>query len=269
MTAQEDAAKAIRARDAYMGTTGRIRATLARQVEAIWLTSPAYRDGDIDRLLLRLVPLVQAGQLSIANLTSVYLAQQATLLRGVPYAPVVPDRKALTDIRGVPDREVFRRPAITLYTELKAGKFMGEALKISAARLVSITGTHLQLAKTTQAQASLAKSGAKYFRRVLSGSENCPICVLAATQRYKVINRSAVHPGCDCGVEELGARESADKIIDPALLKAVTDVQENLKANGETLDTRDVLTIHEHGELGPVLTWSKHAFTGPAALEDF
>lgn len=264
-TQPSDAVQALRLRDGYMGTTGRIRATLTKQVEALWLASPDYRDGDIERLLARLVPLVQAGQLQLANLTSVFLAQQAVLLRGVPYAPVPVDRTALADIRGVPDKEVFRRPAVELYTQLAAGKSMGEAIKISAARLVSITGTHLQLAKTIQAEKALKASGAVYFRRVLSGSENCKICTVAATQRYKAIHRMEIHPGCDCGVEELPAREAPDRIIDPTLLKAVAGLEDK---NGK-LDARDLITIHEHGELGPVLTWRKHAFTGPAALEDF
>jgi hypothetical protein len=260
-----DAVKAIRLTDSYMGTTGRIRATVLKQVEALWLASPDYRDGDVERLLPRLVPMVQAGQLQLANLTSVYLAQLATLLRDVPYAPARLDREALTDLRGVPDAEVLRRPAVTLYTQLAAGKPMGEALTIATRRLVSITGTQLQLAKTTQAQASLKASGATYFRRVLSGSENCKICVLASTQRYSVIDKSAVHPGCDCGVAELSAKEGRDKTIDPALLKSFAELE---KTDG-TLDPKDLITIHEHGELGPVLTWRKHAFTGPAALEDF
>lgn len=260
-----DAIKALRLRDGYMGTTARIRASITKQVEALWLASPDYRDGDIDRLIARLVPLVQAGQLQLASLTTVFLAQQATLLRGVPYVPAQVDRKALANIRGVPDKEVFRRPAATLYTQLAAGKTMGDAVKISAARLVSITGTHLQLAKTVQAEKALQASRAVYFRRVLSGSENCRICTVAATQRYKAINRMEIHPGCDCGVEELPAREAPDRIIDPALLKAVADLENR---DGK-LDARDLLTVHEHGELGPVLTWRKHEFTGPAALEDF
>jgi hypothetical protein len=260
-----DAVKALRLTDNYMGTTARIRATLVKQVEALWLASPDYRDGDIANLVARLVPMVQAGQLQLANLTSVYLAQQATLLRGIPYAPARVDRAAMADIRGVPDREVFRRPAVTMYTELKAGKNMGEAVQAGAARLVSITGTHLQLAKTTQAQKSFEASGATFFRRVLSGSENCKICVLAATQRYRVAIKPAVHPGCDCGVAELHPKENPGKTIDPALLSAVTE----LESKDGKLDPRDLITIHEHGELGPVLTWRKHAFTGPAALEDF
>lgn len=259
-----DAVKAVRLRDSYMGTTGRVRATVARQVEDLWESSPGYRDGDIDRLILRLVPLVQGGQLQIATLTSAFLAQQATLLRGIPYKPVPVDRKALRDVRGVPDAEVLRRPAVTLYTQLAAGKNMGEAVKISAARLVSITGTHLQLAKTLQAQKALKRSGAEYYRRVLSGSENCKICVLAATQRYRVEVKSAVHPGCDCGVEELTTGENPGKIIDPALLEATNA----LTATGAAADPRDLITIHEHGELGPVLTWRAHEFTGPAFMED-
>lgn len=247
-----------------MRATGQIRATVLQQIEALWTRAPGYRDADVERLAALIVPRIEAGELQIANLTSVYLAQQAARLRGVKPEPERVRRAEILNSRGVPTRQLVVRSAIAVRMALSEGKPFPEAKAKGLTRMLSVTGTQLQLAKTTQAQASLKASGATYYRRVLSGSENCKLCVLAATQRYRNINKAAVHPGCDCGVEELPAGTNPRQVIDQKLLDSVNELVDE---DGNELDPRDLITIHEHGELGPVLTWRKHEFTGPAALE--
>lgn len=265
MAETANAVRAMRLRDGYMNATGRVRASVLHTVARAWEQTPELRDADVGRLVERLAPMVIAGQLQLANLTSAFLAQQAALLRGIPVKPARVDRKEILAVRGgVPIEELLHRPAVTVYTALAGGATYEEARKAGFNRLISIAGTQLQLTKTHQAQKALKASGATFFRRVLSGQENCKICVLAATQRYRAINRAEVHPGCDCGVEELPGNEAPDRIIDRQLLKLATDLKDE---NGKPLGARDLITIREHGELGPVLTWRKHEFTGPAVLE--
>lgn len=261
---QEDRNEAVRRRDAYHGSTARIQATLRRHLEKLWEANPELRDEDAARLIARLTPLVQAGQLQMAAITSAYLARQAVLLRGVPYAPIPVDRTQILNLRGVPVEDVYRRPIVTVYTALSEGKSYSDARAAGLARLLQTAGLDLQHAKSHQASASLKGSGADYFRRTLTGSENCGLCVQAATQRYKVGTLAPIHGGCDCGIEELPSGESAGQIIDPALLDAFKELQ---KTEGK-LGRDHTIAIREHGELGPILTLARHNFTGPAALED-
>lgn len=258
MAETANAVRAMRLRDGYMNATGRVRASVLHAVAAAWEQTPELRDADVGRLVERLAPQVIAGQLQLANLTSAFLAQQAALLRGIPVKPARVDRKEILGVRaGIPIEELLHRPAVTVYTELAVGATYENARKAGFHRLISIAGTQLQLAKTHQARKALETSGATYFRRVLSGSENCKICVLAATQRYRTGRLADIHPGCDCGVEELPRGETPERIIDPQLLKAVNSLTDE---DGKPLGTRDLITVHEHGELGPVLTWKKHDF---------
>lgn len=261
---QADRNEAVRRRDAYHGSTARIQATLRKHLAKIWEANPELRDEDAARLILRLTPLVQAGQLQMAAITSAYLARQAVLLRGVPYAPIPVDRAEILDLRGVPVEDVYRRPIVTVYTALSEGKSYADARAAGLNRLLKTAGMDLQRAKMHQGFASLNGSGAEYYRRTLTGGENCGLCVKAATQRYRVKTLAALHGGCDCGIEELPATEDPSQIIDPALLEAVTALE---KAEGK-LGRDQILAIREHGELGPILTLERHRFTGPAALED-
>lgn len=267
MTAKEDAVKALRLRNGYMATTARIRASVLHTVMAMWEETPQLRDADVVQLVERLAPQVIAGQLQIANLTSAFLAQQASLLRGIKVDPAPVDRKEILAVRaGIPIEELLHRPAVAVYTSLAKGATYEQARKAGLNRLISIAGTQMQQTKTVQAKKALEYSGAEYFRRVLSGSENCKLCVVAATQRYSVIRKAEIHNGCDCGIEELPAGEAPKQIIDQELLDAVNNLKDE---KGEPLAPEDIITIEEHGELGPMLTWRRREFAkGPAVLDE-
>ena len=44
-------------------------------------------------------------------------------------------------------------------------------------------------------------------------------------------------------------------------------IEERFGPDDGTADPRTVMVVHEHGELGPVLTVRGHGFTGPADLD--
>jgi len=142
-----------------------------------------------------------------------------------------------------------------------------EALGEARTRLLSITETDLQLARTHAAQQSMQRGGAQFFRRRLTGSKNCALCVLASTQRYRVENLMPIHPGCDCKVEPLAGNRDPGQIIDEATLKAahaaVAKGVGQSDAGGRAPDYRDVIITRQHGEYGPLLAVRRHEFTGP------
>lgn len=247
-----------------------VRFKVLATVRALWISSPAFRDVDVDRLVARLVPMVEAGKVKVAELTSVYLAQEAALIQGVRFDPAQVDRKAIREVRGIAPMELYRRPASTLYASLSEGKPFLSAKEAGLNRLISIVGTDLQLAKNWQARDSFAKSRTEYFQRRLSGSENCALCVVAATQRYKTDQLSPMHPGCDCGVRALRGDKDPKHSIDPASLEMMHAlVKEKFGMSdrgGRAPDYRQIMVVQQHGEMGPVLSWRGAKFTGPDDL---
>lgn len=257
-----------------------VRRRVVAFAAAAWLGAGSWRDRDVDRLVALIVPRVQAGQVRVAQLTAVYLASLETVRSGVRVAPAPVDREMVTAARGVAAAEVYRRPAVTMYTALSAGAAFPDALKQSATRLESLVSTDHQLAKTSQARASMSGRGFKFMRRTLTGRENCALCVIASTQRYQVQDLMPIHPGCDCGVDVVEVGSDPGQVIDRRLLdltyeaidqKTAIPGSANLAKTSSTgkpiSDYTELIVTRQHGELGPVLTWRDEKFTSAADLE--
>ena len=252
---------------AHQSATAQVRARVLAYISAVWSNSPAFRDTDVERIVARIVPVVQAGMLQIATLTNAYIGQQA-VLAGVTWTSGV-DR-AIVNYRGAPPEVVYARPAKTVYKALSEGASYTDAVAQGLARLVSITSTDMQSAKTRQAQASIGGSGFKYFRRVLTGAENCALCAIASTQRYNRGDLMPIHPACDCGVAPLATSKDPGQVIDAATLELIHNEVEQVTGtvdrSGRAPDYRQLVVSNMHGELGPTLGWRDHKFTGPAQL---
>lgn len=251
---------------AYQAASGRTRAQLLAYASSLWLGQRAYRDTNIDGFVAGVVPRVLAGQLAIANLTSVFLAAVATR-RGKPTLPVPVDARMVQQGRGVPPADVYRRPAIELYSALKEGATFEQARKLGTERLESLVSTDLQMAKVRQADASLQTAGAQFFRRVLKGEKNCAKCIITSTRRYRTSALLPIHPGCDCDIDEID-EDAPPLVLDKKLL---LDTHEQVKqfaniANDSAEGYQDLIVTHEHGEIGPVLSWRGQKFTGPAEI---
>lgn len=180
---------------AYEATVATVRDRITQYAETMWVESPTLRDADVARMVSRLVPVVQAGQLQVANLTNAYITRLA-VQEGVTARPMSVDRDSILGYRGVPAEEVYNRPAVTVYTKLAGGQAFDKAKAAGLARLVSIVSTDLQQARTRQAQKVYSGSGFEYTVRTLTGKENCALCVIASTQRYHKTQLLPMHPGC-------------------------------------------------------------------------
>lgn len=265
---------------AYMAQVAAIRERVVVFARTLWEATAQLRDADVDRLVARLVPVVQGGQVQVANITSAYVRRLAELEGIVPVAVPV-DRATIVGYRGVPPEDVYRRPAVTAYTALSQGKSFQDARAEGLARLVSIVSSDVQQARNRQARAAYSSSGFEYTVRTLSGSENCALCVIASTQRYHVSGLMPIHPGCDCGERGVKAGRDPGQVIDAGLLEAahaqieskvgVTERRARDLGHGKFdatgfSDFTDLIITHEHGELGPTLTWRQDNFTGPDDL---
>lgn len=165
----------------------------------------------------------------------------------------------------------------------KKGDLVSAAIEQGAVRAASLAETDLQLASR---QAGLNQRGANSnivgYRRVLTGSENCALCAIAATQRYTRGELKPIHPGCDCGEEPIYGDFDPGQVIDPEGLESVHEAlvtqlgvsDRNARAAGigkfvqyedeqRLADFTDIIATRDHGEYGPTLTWRDQAFTGP------
>lgn len=247
----------------YTAAVAELRARLVAYAAAVWGTA-TLTDETITRLVEYVGPAVIAAQLQVANLTSVYLAAQ-TGTSPLPVSDVVAQG------RGIPVRDEFARPVITARTAISQGKTLDQALRAGGRRLESLATTDIQMAKTRQADASLAHAGVEHYRRVPKGAGTCAMCLIASTQRYKVGTLSPIHPGCDCGVDVIPAGMDLEEVLDVNLLntthakvEAFAGVQDR---GGRAVDYRKLIVEREHGEIGPLLTWKgDHFDTGFAPV---
>lgn len=172
---------------------------------------------------------------------------------------------------GADSKTVYRRPFVDLYTALSNGKTMTEAIDSGAFRARSLATTEIQLARRG---AGLLARGANDrivgYVRTLTGRENCALCYVASTQRYRKGDLMPIHPGCDCGEQPIFGTEDPGQIINDQLLEATHEAIEDRfgfserSGRGE-LDYR-LIEIRDNGELGPVLTIRGQHFTGPDDL---
>ena len=253
----------------YLGAQGQLRASLLATLARMWAALTSWRDADAATFAAQAVPLVQGAQQGTATLTAAYLARIVAQMTGSPVASPKVDPRTVTGdaVRKADPAEVYRRPFNQVYTDLSQGKSLDSAVQAGGRRLQTIAATDLQLAKTHTAQQVLSGNGrVSGYRRVLSGSRNCGLCIVAATQRYHKGDLLPIHPACDCGVAPILGDQDPGQVIDEALLESAHDAIKDRfgrsAPDARSIDYRKVILVRDHGETGPTLTVASHNFTG-------
>ena len=248
--------------EAYDSQVHSIRQQITAFGQAYWDSLPHYRASAVEDMIQAITPRVTAGQLRIADLTRAYLAQCARELGWKVVLPPI-DQDEIRGARGVDPRIVYRRPAVDVYTALAAGKPLPQAAAEGRLRLTQLIGGDMQLAKVHASRQSMRgyPEEGQFYRRVLTGRENCALCVVASTQRYYRGDLLPIHPGCDCGVQPLPPGLAVNQVIDEDLLEQVHQITADRLGvsdrGGRTPDYRKLLTVSEHGEYGPTLSWAQ------------
>jgi hypothetical protein len=163
-----------------------------------------------------------------------------------------PERRTRIELPELPD---LPRPAEKPLTDAIA---RGER----RAKLIGLTD--LELAVTHTVRERLAEEPRyRYYRRVLTGAENCGLCVVASTQRYRKGDLMPIHPNCDCVVEPLP--DDAPHVIDRDLLEsahqAIAETFGKAAIDARSIDYRKIITVQNHAEMGPLLAVSRHKFS--------
>lgn len=247
-----------------------VRTQVDTHANNVWSGMTSYRDRDIDRMVDAITPVSLGAQQRIVALTDNYLTAVAEAAGSKRPQPTVARSVTGTALRGVPPREVYRRAGVTIWSALADGVNLTDAVEQGLNRLTNMLMTDLQLTKTHTTRMSFASDGSVAgYRRVLKGSKNCGLCTLASTQRYHKERLMPIHPGCDCGVAPIRGNVDPGQVIDPDRLEALHEAANKQLGvsdrGGRTPDYRKI-TVHDHGELGPVLSWRGQKFTGPGDI---
>lgn len=269
--------EALRVVNLYRRQTAALRARVLRYIGATWGNLSAYRDADIDRFVAAVVPVVAGAQRQVASLTDAYLAAVESAVLGTRVAPIGVDTAEVSTsaLRGVEAAEVYHRSGVTVWTALSDGDTLTAAAAKGLNRALDLASTDVQLAKTHATRSILTrKPNVSGYRRVLEGSKSCGLCIVATTQRYHRRELLPIHGGCDCGVMPIYGEKDPGHVIDPTTLDGLHEtiaerfggIDESARGRVGIPAYRDVLVVHNHGELGPVLSVKGQAFTGPSDL---
>ena len=248
--------------DAHIDLVAALRARLIGYLRVLWAGLGSYNKPDIQRFAVAFIPAVAGAQVEAAALTDSYLALYERTVGKTIARPVGIPRAVATGGRGVPPLEVYQRPGPDIWGALKDGVDWEEAVDRGLTRAVSLAETDVQLAETHAARHHLAASKTVVgYRRVLTGAASCGLCAVASTRRYHKKALLPIHPGCDCKVAPIYGESDPGQVINQELVDRLGD--EIIDRFGDTTQKsyRSLVVVHEHGEIGPMLTRKRDSFT--------
>jgi hypothetical protein len=258
--------------DAYQRTSSYLIMQAGTQAKANFIGLPDWRDDNIDEFLDSIVRDIGPVKQTAAQYSIGYHSQIARLYQQKFDKPGYDPEEFTTEKlrNGADFRKVFTRPFIEMRTALAQGRSVRDAVYLGGQRASSLAQVEVQLARRKASLVARTKNdNIVGYLRVLSGAENCALCYVASTQRYRRGDLLPIHPGCDCGEMPIYGDTDPGQVVDEYNLeKAHQAVEERFgesARDARTLPYRDII-IHEHGELGPVLGIRGQKFTGPNDL---
>jgi hypothetical protein len=265
---------------AYGAAMARIREAMAAFILRQFRLTGSYRTPDARAFVSVVIPIIQAAQQTVSTTTAAYLDRVTSEMTGTSRPPISVPPSEVTGAavrKGVSPEVVYQRPYTQVWTDLAAGKPLEEAVRAGEQRALPLVQTDLQLTKTHTAKKVFEQDDRVVgYRRVPRGTHTCALCLIVSTRRYHKSQLAEVHPNCDCDVEPIHGTFDPGPVLDEDFLNAVHDAIERdlgskyVAASGKAkntrareLDYRDIIIVHEHGELGPVIGVRGQHFTGP------
>lgn len=229
---------------AHIEAEKRLRDQTATAIAQAWQQLPSYDDTDVPTFLARAVPVVLAAQRVSAALTNAFLAQR---LGRQPLGLDLAQLVGASVRGGTPPEEVYRRPFVTVWSDLKNGVDHADAVLAGLERATSAAQMDVQLTMR-QTLAAVAEQDERIvgYQRV-PDSDACEFCRLVSGMRYLRSDLMPIHNRCGCGVDVITTDQR--------------DLFFGKKANDLDLPLPDGVAIAEHGELGPLLVDPAQHFT--------
>lgn len=215
---------------------------VASQQQALAAADGDYSDEAAVAYAAAVIPAMAGAQAVAAQLTAAYLAYMVADMTGKALSSVVPPVVDLSKVtgpalrNGLSQEALYRRPFSQARYEISKPKIptpapsalsapsapttsapaadhtpprdpQRNARAASERRAETIGLTDLQLAANHTARDILsADQSVVGYRRVLTGAENCGMCVVAATRLYFTRNLMPMHPNCVPGRSRVRTR---------------------------------------------------------------
>lgn len=254
--------------DAYAAAVATVRSRVVDYVTELF-GADTISDAGLAAFFAQVLPAIRAGQQQTAALTDAYLTQvlATEFDERIAAGRVIDTREGL---RGVDPIVVYGRPVKTARYALSQGRDVQDAVAQGVQRLKKIAQSDMQLAKTKQAQKTLGRSMIDGYQRVLKGEHDCAKCIVASTRFYHQAQLMPMHPGCNCDVKPARKPKGRDVVLHEDRLLALDDLIDTsgLPTNASAEDYQNLIVVHEHGELGPVLALRYEHFRGKSDLPE-
>lgn len=248
----------------YTRRHNRILVATSTAIARAWSSLAALDDGAATRFATAAATLSRAAQTETAASLDGYLA----LLLGSQPLGLNPDDLTGAAVRsGAEPFDVYLRPIVAARVKVSDGMSFSDAMEFGRSSAISTAQTDVALTQRAAMASASQQTGIVGYRRVLTG-KSCGICATASTQRYRTGTLMPIHNRCDCGVAPIIGSKDPGQVINQQLLKdlknaerSATEAQRRHLAVDKdgTIHLPDI-AVHEHGELGPVLTDASHDF---------
>ena len=205
--------------DAFYRRHDFVLAEVERYVNGAWASLSAYDEAQVAEFAAAIEAFLPAAQQTVASSVDAMVALMTES------SPVGVPAGLVTNVRGIPTAEEFRRPFIQLWGGLRDG---GDYLDLVAkagdrAAKMAVTDTQIAMRSAMDHVASKNPQVVGY-RRVLT-PPSCMFCAAAATKTYGGRHLMPLHTSCDCKVAPIIGTRDPGKVANQQLL-------ENLKAQG-------------------------------------
>lgn len=240
---------------AHIEGEARLRRLASQALAGIWADLPGYDRKNVDEWLARALPVIATAQRSSVALTEAFMSQYLGR-RPLGLNPAELTGAAVRN--GTEPAEVYERPFVTLWSALGEGTAFAEASNAALARATSTGTMDVQLSMRATADAIDQADESFYgYTRVADG-DACAFCQEVDGAYVKASGgfAMALHNNCGCGLEpNLEPHRGAVHLPDGTRVREY----QHGPLNG-------TVAVHEHGELGAVLTAAGDHFTAESHL---
>lgn len=217
----------------HLQAQARLRQIVFTAIATIWQGLGTYDEADVERFVDAAVPIVLAGQTQAVALTEAFIMRR---LRLEPIGLPVDELTGAAVRGGTPPEEVYKRPFVNVWTALGKNVPWEQAVAAGEARATGSAEMDVQLShRASYGAVQRLEPRIKGYRRRANGGA-CKFCLLVNGAFVKSADAMPLHNRCGCG-------------LDPIM----QDVR--------VTSTPEGVAVHQHGELGPLLTDPAHDFT--------
>lgn len=225
--------------DAHIEGQARLRLLLEQSITSTWNGLPGHDRDNVDEWLSKVLPAVETSQRASVALTEAFLAQSLERKPlGIPQDELI----GAAVRNGTAPATVYERPFITLWGGLGSGLDYQAAAKKALDRATSTAAMDVQLSMRATADAVQENAGGIYGYKRAADATACDFCKEVDGAYVKRASAFPLHNRCGCGLEALTEPH-------PLAVKLPSGV-----------------AVHEHGEMGALLTAAGDHFTTAAQI---